>query len=955
MGILDLIFSKSFASRVGELREKVVQLNNSRRETLFKSQEYTHVKSEFKDSINDLQKEDLGFLAVESIKRKYNAFMDDYTRFIKKSSVIQEDLRKSIESLLKSEPELPFLLEYDDFIEKGKFGEILVNLTEGFKKGLVSKEDLLELKKYKRLDLSKATVYVKDNRTHYADMILVNDQNEILFVKRNLNDDFEPGKYCLPGGHVEEGENEKYAAVRECEEETGIKLDPEDVIHCGTYLDKECSIQYYCCRFTGDPVVLEEREQVQYEWVPFDKVGEKPLLMNLKENLRTLIDIPVEVMNVNHENMNHFYHELQKNLETVCKAFNNGQLSREKVDEALRSLPEGAVHRYVLKKAKEGPVLRLEIKKSQDKVDKVMREWKEGTLKTGSGERVTDQKQAIAIALSEERDEKKKETKKKVAKAEGEDLDSPGETPEQSTENMSEVEKGKRFSIGYISHREDGDYQKVGAEEWKKLEQKADKDFDEYYNNPPILGELTDERKYILDQYRNVIGFNKRPTTSLKVVEHGTPVHDDLTKEGKTSVFIPLPSFLLGFNRFVERFKGSIDYCTGKLHGKPVFMKPVGKTWKTFDDAKFKKENSVLLTNGNEVKWDTVYLINGDNIKEKVLGGFLKDIYSQQSLLKAYIQYGDQELAMKAMDELEVLQKGKAAEVGEIREWKGQKMRKTAQGWIPVKEDVEPKKEEVEDKKEKDGTENKEKGKLSREQLEEYARKTSQEALEQAAKGADEDLRVVAKKELQRREVEENPENDPEKKNSIESLVGWTPGLEQSIEEYRNKPMKDGLTWEEQALINNYSKQGYQKLNKELRSEHPSEQAVQYNSMLEQALNRLPNYEGETYRAIGIDNVEVFLGDLTGQQEEKGFIQFSTPLSTSERKEVTSKFGGNVLIKIKSKNGKQIKDFARFKNEDEVLMKSSSRYKIQGKPKMKKVKEGPFSEVTTLTLNLVEI
>ena len=96
MGILDLIFSKSFASRVGELREKVVQLNNSRRETLFKSQEYTHVKSEFKDSINDLQKEDLGFLAVESIKRKYNAFMDDYTRFIKKSSVIQEDLRKSI-------------------------------------------------------------------------------------------------------------------------------------------------------------------------------------------------------------------------------------------------------------------------------------------------------------------------------------------------------------------------------------------------------------------------------------------------------------------------------------------------------------------------------------------------------------------------------------------------------------------------------------------------------------------------------------------------------------------------------------------------------------------------------------------------------------------------------------------------------------------------------------------
>lgn len=38
-----------------------------------------------------------------------------------------------------------------------------------------------------------------------------------------------------------------------------------------------------------------------------------------------------------------------------------------------------------------------------DKVEKVMREYKEGKLKSSSGDKVTSRKQAIAIALSEQR------------------------------------------------------------------------------------------------------------------------------------------------------------------------------------------------------------------------------------------------------------------------------------------------------------------------------------------------------------------------------------------------------------------------------------------------------------------------------------------------------------------------------------------------------------------------
>ncbi len=42
-------------------------------------------------------------------------------------------------------------------------------------------------------------------------------------------------------------------------------------------------------------------------------------------------------------------------------------------------------------------------KKSSDKVEKAMHERKRGTLKSGSGKKVTSKKQAIAIGLSEAR------------------------------------------------------------------------------------------------------------------------------------------------------------------------------------------------------------------------------------------------------------------------------------------------------------------------------------------------------------------------------------------------------------------------------------------------------------------------------------------------------------------------------------------------------------------------
>ena len=60
-------------------------------------------------------------------------------------------------------------------------------------------------------------------------------------------------------------------------------------------------------------------------------------------------------------------------------------------------------------------------KKAEEKVEKAMHERKRGTLKSGSGKKVTSRKQAIAIGLSEARREggkvpSKKSSSKKSSK-----------------------------------------------------------------------------------------------------------------------------------------------------------------------------------------------------------------------------------------------------------------------------------------------------------------------------------------------------------------------------------------------------------------------------------------------------------------------------------------------------------------------------------------------------------
>lgn len=68
---------------------------------------------------------------------------------------------------------------------------------------------------------------------HFIVGILLLSKDGVVLLKRADNVRFEPGKWSSPGGHIENGESAEDAAIRELQEETGIRASKTDLIDFG--------------------------------------------------------------------------------------------------------------------------------------------------------------------------------------------------------------------------------------------------------------------------------------------------------------------------------------------------------------------------------------------------------------------------------------------------------------------------------------------------------------------------------------------------------------------------------------------------------------------------------------------------------------------------------------------------------------------------------------------------
>ena len=89
--------------------------------------------------------------------------------------------------------------------------------------------------------------YVHKNELWHREVAVwvMNEQNEVLLQKRSANKKQYPNKYAVCAGHIDVGEKPELAAIRELEEETGLKINIEDLIAIDVFRNKQVENNHF--------------------------------------------------------------------------------------------------------------------------------------------------------------------------------------------------------------------------------------------------------------------------------------------------------------------------------------------------------------------------------------------------------------------------------------------------------------------------------------------------------------------------------------------------------------------------------------------------------------------------------------------------------------------------------------------------------------------------------------
>lgn len=140
------------------------------------------------------------------------------------------------------------------------------------------------------LDLIEQALRRTKDKTYYADCVVRNKDGKVLITKRYNGDDTNPGKWCLPGGHVEAGESASQAAKRELFEETGIQALSLKLLH--SKATDTAFIDYFevdAGDLTDSMMLLQGIEAQNYVWIGEDEVDDYVYLFDLGQFLKDVV------------------------------------------------------------------------------------------------------------------------------------------------------------------------------------------------------------------------------------------------------------------------------------------------------------------------------------------------------------------------------------------------------------------------------------------------------------------------------------------------------------------------------------------------------------------------------------------------------------------------------------------------------------------------------------------
>jgi len=122
-------------------------------------------------------------------------------------------------------------------------------------------------------------------------VFIFNPSNELLLLKSHKW----PGKYVIPGGHVELGERIEEAAVREAKEETGLDIYDlkficfQEFIHDPSFWKRKHFIFFdYTCRADSLEVRLND-EAEEHVWVRLEAALHLPIDSYTRYSLEKIV------------------------------------------------------------------------------------------------------------------------------------------------------------------------------------------------------------------------------------------------------------------------------------------------------------------------------------------------------------------------------------------------------------------------------------------------------------------------------------------------------------------------------------------------------------------------------------------------------------------------------------------------------------------------------------------
>jgi 8-oxo-dGTP diphosphatase len=120
-------------------------------------------------------------------------------------------------------------------------------------------------------------------------VVIFNSQNQVLLIRRSLQSQGNPGKWDLPGGKIETGEDFFAGLVREVAEETGLTIALEHVLGATEFdlPDRMVATMIMRGSYLAGEVRLSS-EHIDHAWIDASQLAETDLPVQLKKFCREL-------------------------------------------------------------------------------------------------------------------------------------------------------------------------------------------------------------------------------------------------------------------------------------------------------------------------------------------------------------------------------------------------------------------------------------------------------------------------------------------------------------------------------------------------------------------------------------------------------------------------------------------------------------------------------------------